>query len=190
MSIGGELVEFGHLDLIRSALERAGHDLVRVDRHKIEYGNLETLTRYASVGGTVSEWKGDHGWGSWTGTEFAQPIDAERWIMLDAGFTMRSSAGFSLAHWLFGPADSIPESFTVDDDGGRRTSLSWTVGGEAHQAWFQGPVSLFRAGTFTAVARVPLDRIEECALELDARSAFRAVSDPALADERRTTEEP
>ncbi|ROP60360.1 hypothetical protein [Curtobacterium sp. ZW137] len=169
------LVEFSQLDLMRDVLSRADFDRVQVEPDRVEFGDLETLDRYTLTPDGVVEWRGDRGAGRDTGTVFDDVSDAERWIVTVAAEALRARSGLGLGDWLLNRERELPAGFTAVPEG-RTVLVRWTVRGEEHRARFGGALPMARAVQFATVARVPIDRIEPCALDEDSRGAFAAAS--------------
>jgi len=167
--------EFRDLDLLEDVLRRAGNDLIVCEPQRVQYGDYETLQRYTMSNTAVIEWRGSRGSGDLTGTRFESAADAERWIVADASGYIRDDRGLPIAHWLPDQEHELPEGFTLEQDGAG-VLLTWSASGTEHRVRFGGALPEARAVQFSAVARVPLDQIEECALQLDARSAFAAAA--------------
>lgn len=169
------LVEFSELDLMRDILSRADFDRVQVEPDRVEFGDLETLDRYTLTAAGVVEWRSDRGAARDTGTVFDDVSDAERWIVTVAAEVLRTQSGLGLGDWLLNRERELPTGFTVVPEG-RTVLLRWTVRGVKHRARFGGALPVARAVQFATIARVPIDRIEQCALDEDSRGAFSAAS--------------
>lgn len=167
-----------HLGLLDDLLHRAGHDRVVTQPGLVEYGNWEILDRWVVRGTAVDHWHGERGHGDWTGTTFERPADAARSIATSAVGQLRAQAGLSRGHWLLGRAEELPAGFTLATTYGQ-TVLDWELGGTLHRAWFGAPGFVARAVAFATVARVPVDEIEQCALQEDSRGAFAEASSKA-----------
>lgn len=165
--------EFQHRELLENVLLRAGYDLVVVEPQKIEYGDLETLQRFALTGDSVIEWRGSRGTGAETGTRFESAADAETWIITKACGFLRDARGLRRAHWLHDREQELPQGFTLCADGDG-VVLSWVLSGTEHKARFGGALPRMSAVQFSTVAQVPIDRIEACAVQPDSRAAFAA----------------
>lgn len=166
-----------HRDLLLDLLHRAGHERVAVEPRVVEFGNFETLERWVVRDDGVAGWRGDRGAGDWTGVVFEDPEDAARWIATSAAGVLRDQAGLRRANWLRNRPEELPEGMTLTIQKGKNL-LVWEVDGVGHRAWFGGGRFVAPAVQFATVARVPLHRIESCALESDSRAAF-AVASPS-----------
>ncbi|PYY63965.1 MULTISPECIES: hypothetical protein [unclassified Curtobacterium] len=169
---------FRHLELLESALRRAGNDRVVVEPHRVQYGDFETMRRFAVSDTSVVEWRGDRGTGALTGTEFESAADAERWIVADASGYLREARGLPIAHWLLDREEELPEGFALHPDGDGIV-LRWVASGTEHRARFGGALPKGSALQFSTVARVPIALIESCALAADSRAAFAAAASSA-----------
>ena len=169
---------FRHLELLESVLWRAGNDRVVVEPHRVQYGDIETVLRFAVSDTSVVEWRGDRGAGALTGTEFGLAADAERWIVADASGYLREAHGLPVAHWLLDREEEIPEGFVLHPDG-NGVVLRWAVSGAEHRARFGGALPTEFALQFSTVARVPIAQIQSCALAADSRAAFAAAASSA-----------
>ena len=167
-----------HLDLLDDLLHRVGHDRVVTQPGLVEYGNWEILDRWVVSGTAVDHWHRERGHGDWTGTTFEQPADAARSIATSAGGQLRARAGLSSAHWLLNRAEELPAGFTLATTYGQ-TVLDWELGGTPHRAWFGAPGFVAPAAAFATVAGVPVEQIEQCALQEDSRGALAAASSKA-----------
>lgn len=164
-----------HRDLLLDLLHRAGHERVAVEPEVVEFGNFETLERWVVRDDGVAGWRGDRGAGDWTGVVFEDPEDAARWIATSAAGVLRDQAGLRRANWLRNRPEELPEGMTLTIQNGKNL-LVWEVDGVGHRAWFGGGRFVTPAVQFATVARVPLHRIESCALESDSRAAFAVAS--------------
>lgn len=170
--------EFADLQYLEDVLLRAGNDLVTCEPRRVQFGDHETLQRYSVSGTSVEEWRGDRGRGALTGTRFGSATDAELWIVADASGCIREARGLPIAHWLPDQEHELPDGFTMEQNGAG-VLLTWSASGTEHRVRFGGALPEAHAVQFSAVARVPLNQIEECALQLDARSAFAAAASAA-----------
>ena len=167
-----------HLDLLDDLLRRVDNERVVTQPGLVEYGNWEILDRWVVRGTAVDHWHGERGHGDWTGTTFEQPEDAARSIATSAAGQLRARNGLSRAHWLLDRAEELPAGFTLATTYGQ-TVLDWELGGTLHRAWFGAPGFVAPAVAFATVARVPVDEIEQCALQEDSRGAFAEASSKA-----------
>lgn len=166
---------FENLEYLEELLRRAGNDLVICEPRRVQFGNYETLQRFTVSDTSVIEWRGDRGWGDVTGTRFEFAADAEFWIVKEACTAIRSDSGLPLRHWLPDQVHELPEGYTLGPDG-NGALLTWASSGVEHRARFGGALPSAGAVQFSIVSRVPLDQIESCALQLDARAAFAAAA--------------
>lgn len=178
--------EFVDLDLLEDVLRRAGNDLVICEPQRVQYGDYETLQRYTPSNGEVIEWRGSRGSGALTGTRFESAADAERWIVTDACGYIRSALGLPIAHWLPDQEHELSEGFTLQPYGDG-VLLTWAASGIERCARFGGPSPTVSALHFSTVARMRVDEIEDCALQLDARAAFAAAVSPTSRCEPRSS---
>ena len=159
------------LEVLGDLLRRAGHDRVVTEPTLVEFGDHETLERYVVQDTEVLGWRGDRGSGDWTGVVFEDGEDAARRIASSAAGVLRDRAGLARAHWLLDRPEELPAGMTLTVEDSRNV-LRWTVQGAPHRAWFGRGRFVAPAVQYATVARVPVDRIEQCALEIDSRRAF------------------
>lgn len=176
-SAAAETTAIPHLDLLDNILHRVGEDRVVTQPGMVEYGNWEILDRWVVRGTAVDHWHAERGHGDWTGLTFEQPEDAARSIAMSAAGQLRARTGLSRAHWLLDRAEELPTGFTLTSTR-VANALEWELDGTAHRAWFGAGAFVARAVAFATVARVPIEKIEQCALQEDSRGAFAEASLP------------